>query len=110
MTENYAKIRLNDFQVSVGVNNAIAALYFWFKNVAPVFRRMRSKPKTSGTLYAPFSCTLSKLNLIAENSDWFIALFAPVVIGQSDYFWYWIFDSHMKTALLIPTEDQSHFE
>lgn len=110
MAENYAKIRLNDFQVSGEVNNAIAALYYWFKNVAPVFRGMRIKSKTSGTLYAPFSCTLSKLNLIAENSHWFIALFAPVVIGQSDYFWYWIFDSHMKTALLIPTEDQSHFE
>lgn len=64
MAENCAKIRLNDFQVTVEVNNAIAARYYWFKNVAPVFRRMRSKSKTSGTVDALFSCTLSKVNLI----------------------------------------------
>ena len=29
---------------------------------------------------------ISKLQVIAWNSDWFIGLFAPVVIGQSNYF------------------------
>ena len=33
-----------------------------------------------------FSRPLSKLQVIARNSDWFIALFAPNVIGRSDYF------------------------
>ena len=28
-----------------------------------------------------FSCALSKLQVIARNYDWFISLFAPVVIG-----------------------------
>ena len=29
---------------------------------------------------------MSKLQVVAENSDWFIALFVPLVIGRSDYF------------------------
>ena len=33
-----------------------------------------------------FSRALSKLQVIARNSDWFIALFVPVVIGRSYYF------------------------
>ena len=32
------------------------------------------------------SCTLSKLLVIATNSDWFIALFATIEIGQSYFF------------------------
>ena len=43
-----------------------------------------------------FSRPLSKLQVIARNSDWFIAMFAPVVIGRSNYF-----DSHFKTSLLV---------
>ena len=33
-----------------------------------------------------FSRPLSRLQVIARNSDWFIALFAPNVIGRVDYF------------------------
>ena len=33
-----------------------------------------------------FSRALSKLQVTARNSDWFIALFAPVVIGGSNCF------------------------
>ena len=33
-----------------------------------------------------YSRTLTKLQVIARNSDCFIALLAPVVIGQSNYF------------------------
>ena len=29
---------------------------------------------------------MSKLRVIARNADWFVALFAPVVIGPSYYF------------------------
>ena len=32
-----------------------------------------------------FSHTQSKLQVITRNSDWFIALFATVMIAQSDY-------------------------
>ena len=33
-----------------------------------------------------FSCALDKLQVITRNSDWFIVLFAHVLIGRSDYF------------------------
>ena len=47
-----------------------------------------------------FSRALSKFQIIARNFDWFIALFAPVVIGWSNCFGFaWFFDSHLKTAL-----------
>ena len=40
------------------------------------------KTNTNGTLYVRFFRALSRLQLIA---DWFIALFAPVVIGRVNY-------------------------
>ena len=33
-----------------------------------------------------FSLAFNKLQVIARNSDWFIAPFAPVVIGRTSYF------------------------
>ena len=35
---------------------------------------------------AIFPARVSKLRVIPWNSDWFIVLFAPVVIGRSNYF------------------------
>ena len=55
----------------------IATLSDWFKNLVPVFQPMRSKTNSSPAL--------SKLHVIARNSDWFFALCAPVVIGLSNY-------------------------
>ena len=43
----------------------------------------------------------SELQILARNCYWFIALFAPVVIGRSICFWFWFFDSHLKTALWV---------
>ena len=37
------------------------------------------------------------VQVIARNSDWFMALFAPVVIGRNNYFGI-AFDSHLKTS------------
>ena len=48
-----------------------------------------------------FSRSLSKLLVIARNSDWFIALFAPVVVGRRNYFGNGFFDSHFKTAIFL---------
>ena len=45
-----------------------------------------------------FSRSLSKLHGIATNSDWFIALFAPAVIGRSNYFGILFYDIQLKTA------------
>ena len=57
----------------------------WLKSFLPVFQPIRSKE-----LMAPYTNNLfhisSKLQVVARNFDWFIVLFAPVVIGQSNYF------------------------
>ena len=45
------------------------------------FNQGKVKPKA-----IDFSRVLSKLQVIVRNSDWFIALFAPVLIGSSYYF------------------------
>ena len=44
------------------------------KNLAPLFELACVR----------FSRALRKLEVIAKNSDWFIALFAPVVVGWSN--------------------------
>ena len=44
------------------------------------------------------------LDVIARNSDWFVALFAPVVIGRRNYsVWYWFFNRHLKASLITAT-------
>ena len=45
---------------------AIATLSDWLQRLAPVFQPIKSKTKTNRAMYV---------------CDWFIALFAPVVIG-----------------------------
>ena len=70
----------------------IATLSDWLKIIAPVFSPIGSKTKTNCNLYARFLPPLSKLHATARNSDWFMVLFAPGVIGRSN-------DSHLKTVL-----------
>ena len=62
---------------------AIATLSDWLKRLAPVFQPMRSKTETNRTMHCThdISRALSELQVIARNCDWFIALFAPLVIG-----------------------------
>lgn len=44
-----------------------------------------------------FSRALSRLQVIAANSDWFIARFSPVVIGHRNYFGIaWFLNSHFN--------------
>jgi len=47
---------------------------------------VKPKPKPIAPWTRDFSRASSELQVIARNSDWFLALFLPVVIGQSDYF------------------------
>ena len=56
------------------------------KNLTPVFHPVRSKTKKHAIAACKhaFSRALSKPQVIARNSDWFTALYAPVVIGYSD--------------------------
>ena len=65
---------------------ATATLTDWLKNLSSVFHPMRSKTKTTCTLYQRFSRALSDLQVIAKNSDLLITLSAPVVIGLSNCF------------------------
>ena len=66
---------------------AIAALSDWLKRLAPVFQPMsEAKPKPIAPCTRDFSRALNKFQIIARNCDWFIALFAPVVIGRSNCF------------------------
>ena len=48
-----------------------------------------------------FSHTLSKFQAIALNSEWFIASFAPVVIGRINYFGNGFSTSQLNTALRV---------
>ena len=68
--------------MTVKGNDAISIATFsdWLKNLAPILRN-NEKPRTPCT--RDVSRALSKLDVIAQNSDWFIALFAPDVIGSS---------------------------
>ena len=50
------------------------------------FKQSESKPKPIARCTRDFSRASSEFQVMARNSDWFMALFVPVVIGQSDYF------------------------
>ena len=69
---------------------AISTLSDWFKNLAPFYqptrRKTLGKPYPIATCTRDFSRALSKLHGIATNLDWFSVLFAPAVIGRSNYF------------------------
>ena len=81
---------------------AIDSLSDWRKKTsASFFNQRETQPKPITPCARDFSRPLSKLQVIARNSDWFFALFAPVVICWRNYFWYWFFYSHLKTVLII---------
>ena len=77
----------------------IAKLSDWSK----FFNQWEAKPKSIAPCTRDFSCALSKLLLIARNSDWFIALFAPVVIGRSNYYGFGLSTVIWKPLYLKPT-------
>ena len=56
--------------------------------LAKICNQWEAKPKSNHTLYSTcmrnFSGALRKSQVISSNSDWFILLLAPVMIGQSN--------------------------
>ena len=64
------------------------------------FNQWEAKPKAIAPRTRYFSRALSKLQVISRNSDWFITLFSPIVIGRSNNFDVGFFDSREKTAVL----------
>ena len=65
---------------------AIATLSDWLKDSRQFFHQREAKPKPIAPCTRGFSRALSELQVISRNCDWFIALFVPVVIGQSNCF------------------------
>ena len=64
----------------------ITTLCDWLMKRVPLSQPIRCKPKPTVTRSHVFSRAWRRLHVFALNSDWFIALFASVVIGQSNYF------------------------
>ena len=69
----------------------------WLKISRKFFNQWETKPKP-----IHFSRALSKVQVIARNFDWFIAMFAPVVKGRINYFslvlFFW---ESFETALFV---------
>ena len=58
----------------------------WLAKFAPLSPPMRKKIKTNRALPARVFPRLAPVTCICFGSDWFIALFTSVVIGQNNYF------------------------
>ena len=58
----------------------------WLKDSRQFFNQWDAKPKPIAPCTRDFSRASSELQVIARNCDWFMALSAPVVIGQSNCF------------------------
>ena len=71
--------------VKIDYTITIAKLSDWLKNPTLVSQPMRNKTKTNRILYAIFFPCFDQVTGIS-NSDWFIALFAPVLTSWSNYF------------------------
>ena len=56
------------------------------ENTCNLLNQSAAKPKPIMPCSHAFSLTWHRLHIFASISDWFIALFASVVIGQSNYF------------------------
>ena len=61
-------------------------LVIGLRELRQFFNQWEAKPKQIAPCTSDFSRASSELQAIARNSDWFMAPFVPVVIGQSDYF------------------------
>ena len=64
----------------------ITTFYDWLKKLASFFQPMGIQTKTNRVLAARVFPLLTPVHVFASNSDWLIVLFAPVAIGQSNYF------------------------
>ena len=104
----YLKITiLSGFQLSVESNShllwfCVTTLSDWFKKLAPLSQPIRSKTKTAiVTRSHTFSRASCRLLVFSSSFDWFTGLSVSFVIGQSDYFWFWFYDTHLKTAIFL---------
>ena len=61
-------------------------LVIGLKDSRQFFNQSEAKPQPIAPHTRDSSRALSELQVVARYCDWFIALFAPVVIGRSSYF------------------------
>jgi len=59
----------------------LSSLSDWLKRLAPLFQPIKSKTKTTRNLLARVFPRLTLITCICFDSDCFILLFVPVVIG-----------------------------
>ena len=70
----------------------LLCLVIGYKEISRQFlNQWEAKPKAIASCTHDRTPILSKLQEMAGNSDWFIALFAPIVIVRSNSFWFWCF-------------------
>ena len=74
--------------MTVESNDAIviATLGDWLKVLREFFNQRDTKPKPIAPCTRSFSRALSKLQVIARDSDWFSRRSAPVAVGRTNYF------------------------
>ena len=85
-----------DFQLNAESNFAFVLINFWF--CFTIFCDWLTKPVPSCS--HAFSRAWRRLRVFASSSDWFVALFESLVIGQSKYHCFWFYDAHLKTSLI----------
>ena len=68
------------------LNRVESSFTFALAKLVPFFQPLLSKTKTNRVLLAQVSGTCRQLRVFALSSNWFIALFTFVVIGQRYYF------------------------
>ena len=61
----------------------IVTLCDWLEHLRPVFQPMKSKTETYRLVHLVRGIfSRLELEIMARNSDWFIALFVPILIGR----------------------------
>ena len=81
----------------------LLCLVIGLKDSCQFFNQWESKPKPTAPCTCNFSRTLSELQVIARNCDWFITLPAPVVIDRSNCFGFGFssFENRSKYMIVI---------
>ena len=80
-------------------------LVIGLKDSRQFFNQWEAKPKPIAPCTRDFSRALSKFQIISRNCDWFIALFAPVVIGRSNCFGF-----GFSTVIWKPLYDDNNYD
>ena len=99
-------VYLSSLQWSVESNSRLLWFRFttlcdWLKNSRHFFDQSEAKLKPIVTCSHAFSRAWRKIYAFASSSDWFIALFASVVIGQSNSFGFGLNTLMLKIALKL---------